>query len=528
MTDRGGTGKEMLLPGEAPGGWRAGSRATPPPWEVRLVPPGLEKSRACLLGVGLSLYRRPATVRSEVFLRALVAWWESLALLDLESKPAVVRRDDLGEDLPFPPDRGDAVRDVGEGAIPQPGTGVVPLPGSPLPETGGVQSGPAGHRWVERASQPRPAERGAGESAGQVGVDDVRPVQGRSASHRPRESAETAERPAMEPAGCEQDGQPAGLMGQLERKKSAVPMVEAPIDLEGGLYTQLGGVLYLINLMAYLDLPTCFEADWGLESRIGSWGALELLGRGLLAWENVGCEEDSLWAALARLDGREPGELPGTNFSGGERFRLPVEWFAGLGEEEGAYHYAARGEQLRLWIETVAASNRNSRSGENLSPGEVRWGGGRAAPRIFEAAGCVLADILRAGARPKAQAAAELQRYLAVAAPALTRAAFDRAPLAQLEGPLLAGLNPHLARWLALVLPAVRLRLRRALNPPEGEAWNLAEALLLCPGRLYVTSTHIDLVIGLDSISLPLRLAGLDRNPGWMADLGRVVSFHYE
>jgi hypothetical protein len=140
----------------------------------------------------------------------------------------------------------------------------------------------------------------------------------------------------------------------------------------------------------------------------------------------------------------------------------------------------------------------------------------------------VLADVPRDGAPPKTLAEAELRRYLDAAAPNVLRAAFDRAPLAYLDGPLVAGLNPHLARWLALVLPAVRLRLYRALNPPADAAWHLADTLLRRPGRLYITSTHVDLVMGLDAISLPARLAGLDCNPGWMADLGRVVSFHFE
>jgi hypothetical protein len=31
----------------------------------------------------------------------------------------------------------------------------------------------------------------------------------------------------------------------------------------------------------------------------------------------------------------------------------------------------------------------------------------------------------------------------------------------------------------------------------------------------------------LKHVSLPVRLAGLDANPGWYPELGRVVTFHY-
>jgi len=33
--------------------------------------------------------------------------------------------------------------------------------------------------------------------------------------------------------------------------------------------------------------------------------------------------------------------------------------------------------------------------------------------------------------------------------------------------------------------------------------------------------------MNLDVISLPLRLAGLDRDPGWVPDFGRVVRLHF-
>jgi hypothetical protein len=32
----------------------------------------------------------------------------------------------------------------------------------------------------------------------------------------------------------------------------------------------------------------------------------------------------------------------------------------------------------------------------------------------------------------------------------------------------------------------------------------------------------------MNAIRLPVRLAGLDINPGWLPWLGRVVSFHYD
>jgi hypothetical protein len=217
---------------------------------------------------------------------------------------------------------------------------------------------------------------------------------------------------------------------------------ETTLSLEGGVDTQLAGVLYLINLMAQLDLPGCFENDWNLASQVGAWAVLETLARGLLGKDGGGVSRDPIWPALAQLDGREPATLPGVGFRGGACFCLPAHWLT------------------------------------HVAPAE--------------------------------------------------RKLFDQAPLADLRGSLAEGLNPGLSRWLAFVLPYIRLRLRRALHPSVAETFNLQEALLLRQGRLYVTSTHVDLVMSLRDVSVPIRMAGLDCNPGWLPDFGRVISFHFE
>ncbi len=69
---------------------------------------------------------------------------------------------------------------------------------------------------------------------------------------------------------------------------------------------------------------------------------------------------------------------------------------------------------------------------------------------------------------------------------------------------------------------------------PRLEAWLLErleslDALSLQQrATCYLTQTHLDVVYAIDEISLPLRLAGLDRDPGWVPQLGRVIQFHFE
>jgi hypothetical protein len=47
------------------------------------------------------------------------------------------------------------------------------------------------------------------------------------------------------------------------------------------------------------------------------------------------------------------------------------------------------------------------------------------------------------------------------------------------------------------------------------------------PGRVLVTATHVDVLLSLQHVDLPARAAGLDRDPGWVPALGRIVLFHF-
>jgi hypothetical protein len=260
--------------------------------------------------------------------------------------------------------------------------------------------------------------------------------------------------------------------------------------LAEGVETRLGGILYLINMMVQLDLPDCFEEEWGLASQVGPWGLLELLGRALLVSTGQAFTPDAIWPALAELVGRDPAELPGAGFRGANRFRLPPAWVAP--ETNRSFAWAAADGQLYLWTGT----------------------------------GYLLVNCPRTPAPAELQARQALQPYLAPGAgPAdLLRQSPAAAPRANLKGPLLAGLNASLGRGLACLLPYLRLRLQGALAGTE----EAVRQLLLVSGQLYVTASHVDLVIPLADISLPARLTGLDRDPGWLAGWGRVVKFHFE
>jgi hypothetical protein len=84
--------------------------------------------------------------------------------------------------------------------------------------------------------------------------------------------------------------------------------------------------------------------------------------------------------------------------------------------------------------------------------------------------------------------------------------------------------TPELHRLLKFLVPYLRWRLRTALRIPEAA---IPQALLIRSGALHLTPSHLDAVMPLDEASVTIRRAGLDRNPGWAPEFGRVVTFHF-
>lgn len=258
---------------------------------------------------------------------------------------------------------------------------------------------------------------------------------------------------------------------------------QTPWDWTDGVPTTLGGVLYLINLLRALDLPHGHPADLGSPAGLGPWGMVEVLGRALAG--DPGAPADPIWALLALLDGREAGRLPTATLPAGARFRLPAAWRADLADGGATTGWWTRDGRLVAWCGPLPVLD---------VPDPGSDGARRAALAGWGAAGPA------SGRYPP--------------------------PLPGLP-PALAELGPDLALWLRRLLPALGLRLAQALGIAPGDAAGLADCLLVCPGTLYLTRTHLDLVAGLDAISLPVRRAGVDRDPGWLPEVGRVVTFHY-
>ena len=87
--------------------------------------------------------------------------------------------------------------------------------------------------------------------------------------------------------------------------------------------------------------------------------------------------------------------------------------------------------------------------------------------------------------------------------------------------------SPHqdLARWVARLGGYARARLAAALSVADPAT--VGEVVLAHPAEVLVTPTHVDVRLSLAELPLEIRLAGLDRDPGWIPAAGRFLAFHF-
>lgn len=310
---------------------------------------------------------------------------------------------------------------------------------------------------------------------------------------------ESATRVAAKPAPVDLDRERSP--GAIESAASENESSPCWLNLSG-CETRIGGVLFLINLIQQTGLPECFDEELNLSQHISGWGLVETLGKALLGPMLDDFHDDPLWTILQRLDGRSPGEMPATSLPPIDEYRMPREWLQRF--VSPAQPWAVDG-----------------------SPDRFRLGN--------RAGAFVIVDCLRRPLSIAGQANLELERYRAHGIIATFDQGGPVGPVANDPFVLALWLIPEwknlpgpLQSWIRWTFPFLRYLLVRVLGDEASTPAGLARRLLLKTGTLYCTATHIDLVMRMDQIALAVRRAGLDANPGWLLDLRRAVSFHYE
>lgn len=381
-----------------------GAPAATPPW-AEIAPEslaaGLSAAQAALLGVGLTLSRRPAEARRSTFAEAARQWWAA-------TSGAVTNGAAAGAARPSQP-------------LPRPAA----LSFRPAPPSGATPTAtdPAGRESVARAITP-------------PGVSP------------PAADSQTA-----------QHDEP----------------LAASID------TEWGGLFYLVNAALALGLYGDFTTPLQPGLPLPIWDFLALLGQELFG---EALRADPVWPLLAALSGRPDPDVfddgPTAVFDPPADWRLPPAWLDAF-PERGVWRYAVERGRLRVW----------------------------------HPAGFAVLDI------PFPYPARVQGDYLLEAlAPYAAREAVAVEPGSLPPAP--SGPSP-LRRWVGRLAPYVRARLARAL----GDADDLAGRLGRHRARLYLTDTQLDIVLGLDELPIAIRLAGLDRDPGWLPSAGRAIGYHF-
>jgi len=214
------------------------------------------------------------------------------------------------------------------------------------------------------------------------------------------------------------------------------------------------------------------------------WDWLALVGR---RWLGAGLHTDPLWVLLGRLAVRRDGEPPGAAFAPPDTWLVPADWPAPWG----------------------------------AAPVQVEASRGRL--RLRHPAAFLLADVpRRAGVSPRVQARGLLARWPALHLDVAFR---PTRPIARGRQP---GWQPRprpLERWLDWLLPYLEARLALALG--RDDATTVPRLVCRHRARIEVSSTALDVHLSLAELPIAVRIAGLDRDPGWIPAAGRTVAFHF-
>ncbi len=291
---------------------------------------------------------------------------------------------------------------------------------------------------------------------------------------------------------------PNGPAAEARDRLAAAPSsTSASVALRGGpacrnatmvptpvIETRCGGLLYLLNVALSLGLYGDFTQPRRPGIALSPWDWLALVGE---RWLGRDLRTDPLWRLFGQLAVRPDGQPPGTGFAPPDAWLMPEDWPLPWG----------------------------------AVPVRIEVHRGRL--RLHHPAGFLLADVpCRAAVSPRVQARGLLARW-----PPLTLDGGPRTtrPVARGRQP---GWQPRpipLERWLDWLLPYLEARLALALGSDDPTT----VPLLVCRhrARVEVSATALDVHLSLAELPMAIRIAGLDRDPGWIPAAGRTLAFHF-
>ena len=273
--------------------------------------------------------------------------------------------------------------------------------------------------------------------------------------------------------------------------REVMPESQTSQDIE----TAFGGLFYLLNAALSLGLYGDFSSPRMPGIALSPWDWLALIGR---RWFGREFLRDPLWPLLATLAGRRPHDEPGADFDAPARWAISDAWLA-------------------PWVASAGSASAGSASAESL-PTTVHYRSSGSRLQLWRADGVVLFDVLRDPRRsPRAQAQRLCASLRSLRGARLRRLA--RMPVK------LHGRHPR-QRWLSWLLSYLQARLALALGI-DGSIENVAALLCRQPASVRCDMTTLQVQLSLATLPLPIRIAGLDRDPGWIPAAGRALQFKF-
>jgi len=261
-------------------------------------------------------------------------------------------------------------------------------------------------------------------------------------------------------------GTPSKRMTRCARPATGAPS-HVPIR------TEFGGLFYLLNVALCLGFYPDFTRPAAPAIGLSPFDLLDALGR---AWFDAEFLADPLADELAALAGRPQHASPGQDFAPSD-WSVEKDWLAPWSDDNTSFVCATR-HRISLW----------------------------------HSQGFPVAEQRRAkGVHPVEEFRPVLEK-LAVSA------SLGRMPTPKLP-------TQAAARWLACLRLYLEARLARALGMTD-----LREAVALtCRRQAQIVrdDDRIEITFALADHPVALRLAGLDRNPGWIPAAGRSIDFEF-
>ena len=441
-------------------------------WVPESMDSDLSTAQQSLLGIGLLLLRAPAIVRTTSFAQAVSHWWKA----EQHNHP------------------------INTPTNPVVGTRCIASEPQFIARNAPQQT--IEHREIENHITHRSSDSINTGNNPIVGTDVSRPGQ-KSVAQNPTDVRHERIENESRATNCASDAinlVPTTshipfsdeISEQVEGVASDADMLPLVYDAE--LETEFGGLLYLINLGLFLNLYGDFTTPLQPGIALLIWDFVALLGQRLLG-ERI--QADPLWSLLAQLAGRTEQELPGKDFEPPAEWRVPAEWLMPFPREE-------------MW----------------------QWRSEAGRLRVRHPAHFLVLDVACGEVSSRIQQVEqEMQRYEELA-PSLVEE--DKNLFVESNEKNAWSTEQSLERWLNWLMPYIYARLKLALGYIAGEDKSLHndnELLrLLCEhtAHIRVTATHVDITLSLAQLPIEIRMAGLDRNPGWVPAAARYIAFHFE